>query len=368
MTAKPEPPLPGPARIGVIGCGWWSTRAHLPALAEHPDAVIAGLADPDPARLRAVAEAFSVPPERCFATHDALLAAGGLDGAIVAVPHHLHASVATAVLEHDLQLLLEKPMTIDPADARRLAALAEARRREIVLSYGWHWNPQALTLRERIAAGAIGRIEFVAAQYASVVRALYAGDPEPYRDVLGMPLMTPGSRTYADPAISGGGQGQTQTTHCVALLAWITGLRPVAVSAMTERFELEVDLVNAVALRFAGGAVGSIGSTGSVTPAQPETLTYRLYGTEGHVAWDVYEGRAAIHHRDGSVERLPDLDPADTYPERAPARNLVDVCLGRAASGAPAWVGMLTVEVIDAIYRSSRSGAVVSLDPPSGSA
>ena len=28
-------------RIGVIGCGWWSTRAHLPALAAHPDAVIA---------------------------------------------------------------------------------------------------------------------------------------------------------------------------------------------------------------------------------------------------------------------------------------------------------------------------------------
>ena len=37
------------ARIGVIGCGWWATRAHLPALRANPDAVIAGIADPDPA-------------------------------------------------------------------------------------------------------------------------------------------------------------------------------------------------------------------------------------------------------------------------------------------------------------------------------
>lgn len=358
----------GPARIGVIGCGWWSTRAHLPALAGHPDAQIAGIADPDEARRSAAAIAFGIPPERCFGSHAELLAGADLDGAIVAVPHHLHAAVATAVLEHDLHLLLEKPMTIDPADARRIAALAAARDREIVVSYGWHWNPQALALRERIAGGAVGRLEFVAAQYASVVRALYAGDPAPYRDVLGMPVTMPGARTYADPAISGGGQGQTQTTHLIALLAWISGLRPVAVSAMTEAFELEVDLVNAVAVRFAGGAVGSIGSTGSVTPAQPETLGYRLYGTDGHVEWDVYAGRASIHHRDGRVERLPDLDPADTYPEQAPARDLVDVCLGRSSSGSPAWVGVLATEVVDAIYRSARSGGVITLEPSSGSA
>ena len=36
-----------PARVGVIGCGWWATQAHLPALAHNPDAVLAALADPD---------------------------------------------------------------------------------------------------------------------------------------------------------------------------------------------------------------------------------------------------------------------------------------------------------------------------------
>ena len=68
------------------------------------------------------------------------------------------------------------------------------------------------------------------------------------------------------------------------------------------------------------------------------------------------------------MERLPDLDPDQTYPERAPANDLVEVCLGRASSGSPAWVGVLATEVVDAIYRSARSGCVVPLDPPSGSA
>ena len=46
------------ARIGVIGCGWWATRAHLPALQANPDAVIAGIADPDPENRARAAERF----------------------------------------------------------------------------------------------------------------------------------------------------------------------------------------------------------------------------------------------------------------------------------------------------------------------
>ena len=55
------------ARIGVIGCGWWATRAHLPALRANPDATIAGIADPDAENRERAAERFGVPPNRVFA-------------------------------------------------------------------------------------------------------------------------------------------------------------------------------------------------------------------------------------------------------------------------------------------------------------
>jgi len=46
------------ARVAVIGCGWWSTETHLPALTADERATIAALVDPDPARLAVAAARF----------------------------------------------------------------------------------------------------------------------------------------------------------------------------------------------------------------------------------------------------------------------------------------------------------------------
>lgn len=349
------------ARIGVIGCGWWATRAHLPALAANPDATIAAIADPDPVNRARAAERFGIPATRVFADATEMLATAELDAAIVAVPHALHAPLARAVLARDLHLLLEKPMTIGPADARALAALAAERDRELIVGYPWHYNRQVLAVRDAIAEGRIGNIEFVACQFASIVRELYRGNPEPYRDVLGYSVNPPGERTYADPEIAGGGQGQTQVTHSAALLFLLTGLRPVRVAALVESFELAVDLADAVAIRFAGGAIGSLGSTGSVLPGHDELLEYRIFGDRGHITFEVHEGLAVIHGRDGELHRLPGLAVEERYPDWAPADNLVDVVLGRAPNGSPAALGVLTVEFVNAMYRSAREGRMVDV-------
>ena len=349
------------ARIGVIGCGWWATRAHLPALLANPDATIAGIADPDPVNRGRAADRFQVPPERSFADAAEMLAAVELDGAIVAVPHAAHAGLARAVLEHDLHLLLEKPMTIEPADAGSLAALAGERGVELLVSYPWHYNRQVLAVRDAIAEGRIGQIEYVSCQFASIVRELYRGNPEPYREILGYSVNPPGSRTYADPEIAGGGQGQTQVTHSAALLFLMTGLRPVTVAALTERFELEVDLADAIVTRFSNGAIGSLGSTGSVLPGHEEILEYRIFGDQGHVAFDVNEGIAVLHGRDGEMHRFPSIPVEERYPDWAPTDNLVDIVLGRAANGSPASIGVLAVQFVDAIYRAAREGRTVDV-------
>ena len=347
------------ARIAVIGCGWWATRAHLPALVANPDATIAGVVDPDAARRDAAVDAFGGP--RAFATVEDLLDAVDVDGAIVAVPHVAHHAAAAAVLDRGVHALVEKPLTIDPADAHDLARRAEEAGVELIVGYPWHFSPQALELRDLLRGGAIGPIEHVSCLFASVVRELYRGNPEPYRDVLGYHLNAPGERTYADPAVSGGGQGQTQVTHAAALLLWITGLVPERVAAVISTFELEVDLADAVAVRFAGGAVGTIASTGSVSASQPELLEYRLFGERGDVLWDVNEGRAEVRHADGTRTELAVPEPAERYPEAAPADNLVDVVLGRAPNGSPAAIGVATVELVDAMYRSSAGGQAIDL-------
>ena len=128
-----------------------------------------------------------------------MLTRAELDAAIVAVPHDVHASLARAVLDRGLHLLLEKPMTIRPPDARALAVLAKERGVELIIGYPWHYNRQVLAVRDAIADGRIGTIEYVSCQFASIVRELYRGNPEPYRDVLGYSVNPPGPQDLCRP-------------------------------------------------------------------------------------------------------------------------------------------------------------------------
>jgi predicted dehydrogenase len=341
--------------IAVIGCGHWSTEAHLPALADHPRARLAAAVDPDPEARETARERFGDSDTRAFATVDEMLEELRPDGAVVAVPHVLHGTIAIALARAGVHLLVEKPMVLDPADGAALLAAAEGSGVEVLVGYPWHYNRQAIALRSAIAAGRIGTIELAVCCYGSTVRAYYRGDTEAYQEEYGY-ARVPRTTTYSDPEIAGGGQGQTQVTHSAALLLFLTGLRPVRVTAEVESFELPVDLADALAVRFDGGAIGTLSSTGGVARGHAEMLEYRIFGDAGHVAYDVMQGRARIAGPDGALEELEELDPELRYPERAPLENLVDVIAGSGTNRSPGHLGQLVVELLDGMYRSARNG------------
>jgi predicted dehydrogenase len=344
----------GRARIAVVGCGSWANEAHLPALSRNPDAELVAVVEPREEALLAAAEKFGA--GRGYRELEPMLADIEPDGVVVAVPHVHHFAAARAALEAGAHVLLEKPMVLRPGDGRELIALARRRRLELIVGYPWHYNRQGREIRAALANGRIGRLEFVSCLFGSTVRELYRGRGGAYDDYLG--YAGPQDETYSDPELAGGGQGQTQLTHSAALLFWLTGLRPVRVAAFCESFELRVDLCDAVAVRFEGGATGTLGSTGSIPLGHPEALEYRLFGTEGYVRFDVMKGRATFHGEQSHVEELSPLELPDRYPLHAPSANLVDVVLGRGGSESPAEIGQLTVEFLDAMYRSAATGGV----------
>ncbi len=353
--------MSAPVRVGFAGCGWWATTAHMPAIEAHPEARIAALSEPDPVRLAAAAERFGV--EATFAGAAEMLDGADLDAVIVAAPNALHHPIARLALERDKHVLVEKPMVLEPADGRDLLALAAQRERALVIGYPLHYNPQAVALRELLAAGRIGPIEHVACQYASVVRELYGGRPESYRELFGYDLHGPAVATYEDRAVAGGGQGQSQLTHSLGLLLFLTGLRAERVAAFNASFELEVDLTNALAVSFADGATGTISSTGSVLPNQEEIVRYEIFGRDGHVVFDVNRGVAEVYDAAG-VEQLPEISLEERIPNWAPAENLVALAQDRGDNGSPPEIGLAAVEIVAAMYRSAAGGVVVEVAEP----
>ena len=83
-------------RIGLVGAGLWTERAHLPAFTHLPDVTIAGIADPDLERARALASRFGV--ARAVSDHRALLDLG-VDALSIVAPDDVHHEVAAAALD-----------------------------------------------------------------------------------------------------------------------------------------------------------------------------------------------------------------------------------------------------------------------------
>lgn len=59
------------------------------------------------------------------------------------------------------------------------------------------------------------------------------------------------------------------------------------------------------------------------------------------------------------TRNLLELPVVQRNPEHAPARNLIDVVLGRAGNGSPGEIGLGAAEFVAAMYRSAHEGRVI---------
>ena len=345
------------ARIGFIGAGWWATSNHMPLLAARDDVEMAAVCRLGTDELRQVQERFGF----SMATQDFReLLEVDLDGVVVASPHTLHYEHGRAVLERGLPLMCEKPMTTQAAHARELVELAQARDVPLLVPYGWHYKPFVQQAKKLLDAGAVGRIEYVLCHMASPTRALFSGQNPNLDDVSGgsePALFSPEPDTCADPERAGGGYGHGQISHSSGMLFWLTGLRAEHVFAVMSAPGARVDLYDAVTVRFADGAIGTVSGAGTVPTDQTFQVDLRIFGDEGMLLLDCERARAELKRHDGAHEIFA-VDPASGgYQCDGPPANFVDLILGRTQTNwAPGEAAMRGVEMLDAAYRSAVSG------------
>nr|AAD31829.1 NapG oxidoreductase [Streptomyces collinus] len=109
-------------RAAVVGLGWAGRELWLPRLRAHPDFDLVAVVDPDPAARADAVAATGVP---AHAATDAL-DPRAVDLAVVAVPNHLHTTVAAGLLDRGVSVFLEKPVCLSGTEADTLAAAERA--------------------------------------------------------------------------------------------------------------------------------------------------------------------------------------------------------------------------------------------------
>ncbi|MFU8886078.1 MAG: Gfo/Idh/MocA family oxidoreductase [Cyanobacteriota bacterium] len=134
-----------PVRVGVIGIGNMGWH-HARVLSLIKDAVLVGVADPDPVRGRLATEQFGC---SWYASFDALLPQ--VDAVCIAVPTLLHHRVGLACLQAGRHVLIEKPIAASQEEALELIAAAE--RAGVLLQVGHieRFNPAFRELLKVVA-------------------------------------------------------------------------------------------------------------------------------------------------------------------------------------------------------------------------
>jgi myo-inositol 2-dehydrogenase / D-chiro-inositol 1-dehydrogenase len=108
-------------RVGLIGCGRVAEFGYLPAFRQARGVVLAGIADVNPSRCRALA-----PGVPAYGNIQSLTQVGGLDALVISVPTRFHLEYARCAAEAGLPSLVEKPPGANVQEAKALQALKPA--------------------------------------------------------------------------------------------------------------------------------------------------------------------------------------------------------------------------------------------------
>lgn len=251
-------------RTAVIGIGNMGT-AHATCLFEgRIDGMeLAAVCDISASRRKECTKRFPGVPQ--FEDWKELLSSGLVDAAIVAVPHPMHAQIATAVLEAGLHVLTEKPMDVSVSKARKLIESAEKSDRVFAIMFNQRTNPLFRRAREIVRSGELGELKRSVWIITNWYRSQHYYDSGDWR------------ATWSG---EGGGVLLNQAPHNLDLWQWICGM-PTEVTAfcdVAKYHNIEVEDDATIFVRYANGATGTFITT---TGEYPGTNRLEIAGDKG---------------------------------------------------------------------------------------
>jgi predicted dehydrogenase len=241
-------------------------------------------------RTQAAADAFAATHRipRAHGSYEALAADPDVDVIYVSTPHPFHAEGALLALEHGKHVLVEKPFTLNAAEARQVVDLAAAKGLVVLEAMWTRWLPHMVRVRELIAAGALGEVRAVLADHDQKLPL----DPE---------------HRIQNPAL-GGGALLDLGIYPVSF-AWDVFGAPSSVHAISSPTATGVDRQTAIILGYPGGEQAVLHT--QLDARGPSTAA--VIGTEARIqidpVWYTPTSFSLIDPSDAVIERFDQKVP-----------------------------------------------------------
>jgi len=261
-------------RIGAIGCGYWGPNL-IRNFVEIPNAELVAIADLEQDRLNHLQTRF---PQIQSATQNYQdFFEMDLDGVVIATPPDTHYRIAADCIQHNLHVLVEKPVTLNSKDAAGLIELSERYGRVFMVGHTFEYNPAVRALKQMIDSGELGDIYYIDAVRAS------------------LGLFQTKANVLWDLA-----------PHDISILRYLLGTDPVTVSVQAAMcVQNGIEDVAYASLRFPNNVLGHIRMSW-LDPAKTRSIT--VVGSKKMVIYDDVEPLEKIRIYDKGVKAIPHTD------------------------------------------------------------
>jgi predicted dehydrogenase len=149
-------------KYGIVGCGGIANQKHLPAIENLEDAQAVAFCDIVSERAEKANHDFAGGKGKVFTDYRELIKED-LDAVFVLTPNISHAEISIAALKAEKNVLCEKPMAKNYAEAQRMLEAKNKSGKLLTIGYQSRFRPDSLFLKAECEAGTLGEIYFAKA-------------------------------------------------------------------------------------------------------------------------------------------------------------------------------------------------------------
>lgn len=326
-------------KIGLIGTGGIAEFSHLPGIANLDNVELIAVCDVIEERARAAKLKYNA--RESYTDYEEMLKKADIDAVDICTPVFLHAPMAIEALNNGKNVLIEKPMARNAAEAETIVNASKKNKRQVSAMFNMRYMPVNIHIKKAIDKGELGKI------YMARVR-----DGHPGPEVI-MPYM---ASWIFDKEKSGGGCVLDEI-HDIDLLCWWLGNVDYVLAELgTFAKKTDVEDNAAVVLRFKSGVIASMEISWTQIAGSGST---ELYGERGVViSADTYK----IYNANDGGWFTPEL-PSQPYWywHRLQIRDFAQAILEGKQVPVSGEEALTRLKITDSIYEANQLGKKVKV-------
>jgi predicted dehydrogenase len=327
-----------PVRAALVGTGLMAQHHIRRMLQQQATTQIAAVCEPSPTNYALASKLFvevglEPPPNQPDFGRFITEFGDKLDAAFIITPHVYHHDQTKACLEAGIDVLLEKPMVMNAAEAQSLIEARDRTGRLLVIAFQGSLSPQVRTAVTMLRSGELGPILNIS---ATVWQNWGPNTANTWRQ---------------EPSLAGGGFLFDTGAHMLNTIADLGGEDFAEVAAWMDNYNRPVDILSTVMARLKSGTMITMNACGETVPSCNSEI--RVFCTKAILKTGIWgEMLEILRHGNRRYRKVEVPASLGVWEQFLAVRN------GEIENPSPAENGLRMARLWDAIRASAAQGGM----------